>query len=167
MSERPVFIRTATRRDLSAIRNLLVKTWHATYDDIFGSEVVTKITDKWHSIEALEAKLAAPLSEFIVADDGKSIHAMAFASQNEKTVELHQLYVLPASQGKGIGTELMQELFFCFDGADTMKLDVHPHNTNAVGFYRSGGFSEIGKCDVAGPDGIVIPHVILARKLDM
>ncbi len=94
--------------------------------------MVRKITSIWHSIEALEAKLSAPLSEFIVADDGSSIHAMAFASQIEKTVELHQLYVLPASQGKGIGTELMQELFFCFDGADTMKLDVHSKNTNAV-----------------------------------
>ena len=167
MNELPVFIRTANRRDLPAIQNLLVETWHATYDPIFGADMVRKITSIWHSIEALEAKLSAPLSEFIVADDGSSIHAMAFASQIEKTVELHQLYVLPASQGKGIGTELMQELFFCFDGADTMKLDVHPQNTNAVGFYRSGGFSEIGKCDVAGPDGIVIPHVILARKLDM
>ncbi len=166
MSELLAFIRTATVKDLPAIRELLTETWHATYDPIFGSDMVIKITDKWHSLEALKSKLATTQSEFILADDGKMIHGIAFASQSEKTVELHQLYVLPGSQGKGVGTSLMQELFFCFDGADIMKLDVHPKNTNAVGFYRAGGFADEGTIEIEGPDGITIPHMVMARQLD-
>lgn len=162
----PVFIRTASKKDLPAIQALLRETWHTTYDTIFGVEVVDQITQEWHSIEAMEERLARPMSEFIVADDGKSLHGIAFAAQKEKTVTLFQMYVLPDSQGQGTGTQLMQELFFCFDSADQIQLDVHPDNHNAVGFYRSGGFEEIGKMEVAGPDDLAIPHIIMSRKLD-
>ncbi|MGB7336019.1 MAG: GNAT family N-acetyltransferase [Salaquimonas sp.] len=167
MTNPAIFVRTASKNDLAKIRDLLVETWHATYDSIFGTDMVTRITDKWHSIEALEQRLTVPVSEFVVADDGKTIHGMAFASQKEKTVTLHQLYVLPSSQGKGIGTELMQEIFFCFDSAETISLDVQPENTKAVGFYIAGGFMETGTIEEKGPDGLLIPHITLSRSLDL
>ena len=50
--------------------------------------------------------------------------------------------------------------------ADRMELDVHPENAGAIGFYAAGGFSETGKIAVEGPNGLSIPHVVLARKLD-
>jgi len=162
----PVFVRTASKRDLPHVQSLLVETWHDTYDEIFGFATVKEITDEWHAIEALEKRLSVPASEFIVADDGTNLHAMAFAAQREKTVELHQLYVLPGSQGRGIGTQLMQEVFFCFDSATDIQLDVHPENENAIAFYQSGGFEEVGRMEVPGPGGLSIPHVILSRKLD-
>jgi ribosomal protein S18 acetylase RimI-like enzyme len=166
VADAPVFIRTATKRDIPAIQALLREVWHATYDPIFGSDVVAAISGAWHSQQALSEKLSFPASEFILADDGQMIHAMAFASQIEKTVQLHQMYVLPGSQGRGIGTELMQELFFCFDSASRMELNVHPQNLNAIGFYKAGGFTETGKIEVPGPNGMVIPHIVMARDLD-
>jgi hypothetical protein len=42
-----MFVRTAGERDLAAVRDLLVETWHATYDSIYGAERVTEITDEW------------------------------------------------------------------------------------------------------------------------
>lgn len=162
----PVYIRTATKRDLPAIHDLLVETWHATYDPAFGEETVFAITNEWCSVQALVVKLTVPASEFIIADDGAMIHAMAYAVQQDNTVQLHQLYVRPASQGKGIGTKMMQELFFCFDSASRMELDVHPENHSAIGFFTAGGFTETGKIAVEGPGDLVIPHVVLGRKLD-
>ena len=41
-----MFVRTASARDLPAIRALLVATWHDTYDGIYGVERVTAITDE-------------------------------------------------------------------------------------------------------------------------
>ncbi len=166
MSNLPVFVRTATKRDLPAIRALLVEAWHTTYDAILGLEAVNEITENWHSIEALERRLSVPASEFIVADDGEIFHGMAFANQAEKTVHLHQLYILPTSKGRGIGTELMQEIFFCFDSAETISLEVHPENTGAIGFYKAGGFAQIGTTENCGRDNSTIPALILTRKLD-
>ncbi|TIV74013.1 MAG: GNAT family N-acetyltransferase, partial [Mesorhizobium sp.] len=51
-----MFVRTASERDLVAVRALLVETWHATYDAIYGAERVTAITDDWHSIASLKAR---------------------------------------------------------------------------------------------------------------
>ncbi|TIU66551.1 MAG: GNAT family N-acetyltransferase, partial [Mesorhizobium sp.] len=59
-----MFVRTASERDLVAVRALLVETWHATYDAIYGAERVTAITDAWHSITSLKTRLTRPNSEF-------------------------------------------------------------------------------------------------------
>ena len=72
------FVRTAGEADLDAVRALLVDTWHATYDGIYGAERVNEITDDWHSIASLRRCLTRPNSEFLVADDGEHIGGMAF-----------------------------------------------------------------------------------------
>ena len=41
-----MFVRTASERDLAAVRALLVETWHATYDAIYGGKRVTEITNE-------------------------------------------------------------------------------------------------------------------------
>ena len=41
-----MFVRTAGAQDIKAIRALLIETWHATYDSIYGVEKVTEITDR-------------------------------------------------------------------------------------------------------------------------
>ena len=38
----PYFVRTATSRDIAALRALLVETWHATYDELYGAARVTE-----------------------------------------------------------------------------------------------------------------------------
>ena len=55
-----IWVRTASRNDLPAIRNILVETWHATYDDIYGVARVNEICENWHSLEALEENFQRP-----------------------------------------------------------------------------------------------------------
>jgi hypothetical protein len=64
------FVRTASARDLDKVRALLVETWHATYDTFYGVDKVDELTAKWHSIEALRARLQRKSAEFVVADNG-------------------------------------------------------------------------------------------------
>ena len=141
-----MFVRTAGANDLAAIRTLLVETWHATYDAIFGAARVTEITDAWHSIKALKARLERPHSEFIVADDGKTLGGMAYAESDAdgKTIVLRQLYVRPDHQGRGIGGLLMDEILNAFPDAETVRLDVNEKNVRAVAFYQGYGFVQVG-----------------------
>jgi GNAT superfamily N-acetyltransferase len=129
-----MFVRTAGERDLEAIRALLVETWHATYDGIYGAAKVTEITDDWHSIASLRRRLSRPNSEFLVADDGKRIGGMSFAEVDEagSTVTLKQLYVLPAFQGRGIGSMLLDEVIESFAEAKLMRLEVEEANDKAI-----------------------------------
>lgn len=162
-----MFIRTAGPNDLPAIRALLVETWHDTYDGLYGAEKVTEITNDWHSIGALKARLDKPDAEFVVADDGVEIAGMAFASSGRdgKSVDLSQLYVRPGRQGQGIGGMLLDEIIESFPDAERVRLEVDPANAKAIAFYRTQGFVEIGRTENCGKDQSGIPALILERVL--
>jgi ribosomal protein S18 acetylase RimI-like enzyme len=161
-----MFVRTAGERDLAAIRALLVETWHATYDAIYGTKQVTEITDDWHSIASLKARLTRPNSEFLVADDGKRIGGMAFAAAttDPKIVLLNQLYVLPAYQRQGIGQALLDEVEASFPEANTLRVEVEEANKQAIAFYRSKGFVPAGSTvDCGGGSGL--PALIFGKAI--
>jgi ribosomal protein S18 acetylase RimI-like enzyme len=166
MSHEPVFIRTATLKDLQTVQALLTATWHSTYDALYGADKVSEITSLWHSVEALQRNLSKPVSEFIVADTGSEILGMAFASQKEKTVHLHQLYVAPNAQGRGIGGELLHEIFNCFENAESVELEVDPANTKAIVFYQTFGFERIGSTDNCGKANSAIKADIYSLNLE-
>ena len=161
-----MFVRTTGDRDIKAVRELLVETWHATYDAIYGPEKVTEITDDWHSVRSLTARLTTPNSEFLVADDGKRIAGMAFASADDtgKAVTLHQLYVRPDSQGRGIGGMLLDEVLNSFPDIETMRLEVEEANTRAVAFYEAYGFAQAGRTANCGKAESGIPALVMERK---
>jgi ribosomal protein S18 acetylase RimI-like enzyme len=163
-----MFVRTASERDLAAVRALLVETWHATYDAIYGVERVTEITDDWHSIASLKARMARPNSEFLVADDGKAIGGMAYAAatSDPKLVMLHQLYVHPSFQGKGIGKMLLDAIEDSFPDARMLRLEVEAENTPALAFYRANSFIQAGETANCGGPQSGIPAMVLEKALD-
>ncbi|MDX8529944.1 GNAT family N-acetyltransferase [Mesorhizobium sp. VK25A] len=161
-----MFVRTASERDLAAVRALLVETWHATYDAIYGAKRVTEITDDWHSIASLKARLTRPNSEFLVADDGKRLGGMAFAATttttDPKIVLLNQLYVHPACQRQGIGQSLLDEVEASFPEMDILRLEVEEANAVAIAFYEANGFRQAGRtADCGGNSGL--PALIMEK----
>jgi ribosomal protein S18 acetylase RimI-like enzyme len=162
------FIRSASEADLAAVSALLGRSWHATYDPIYGVARVTEITGSWHSVAALKARLTRPDSEFVVADDGARIGGMAYASMDKgetEVVVLHQLYVEPGLTGQGIGRDLFAEVETCFPAAKRMRLEVEPKNEGAVRFYQGLGFREVGRTKNCGQAQSGIPALVLEKTL--
>lgn len=162
-----MFVRTASERDLEAVKALLAETWHATYDAIYGVERVDAITAEWHSVASLKARLTRPNSEFLVADDGKQIAGMAFAAaaSDADVVMLHQLYVRPERQGAGIGHLLLDEVEQCFPDARILRLEVEEANVLAVRFYLANGFAQVGATANCGAAQSGIPALIFEKRL--
>jgi ribosomal protein S18 acetylase RimI-like enzyme len=162
-----MFVRTASKRDLPAVRALLVETWHATYDSIYGADRVTEITDDWHSIASLQARLVRPNSEFLVADDGKRIGGMAYAAatSDPAVVMLNQLYVSPDLQRSGLGAMLLSEIEDSFPEARKIRLEVEPANRAAVAFYKARGFAEAGSTANCGSADSGIAALVLEKRL--
>lgn len=141
------FIRTATARDMGAVRQLLVETWQASYGAIHDTERLREVTGTSHDEAVLRSRLGQPDTEFLVADDGTRLGGMAFAraaSDDRTLLILHDLYVRPDAQGQGVGTELFSEIAGCFPQATRMRIEVDETNARAIGFYTGLGFARVG-----------------------
>ncbi|CAM5601691.1 hypothetical protein MAUB1S_10181 [Mycolicibacterium aubagnense] len=162
-----MFVRTASERDLDAVSALLAETWHATYDAIYGAERVNEITSQWHTPASLKARLTQPNSEFLVADDGKTIAGVAFAAATDdpKVVKLRQLYVLPVFQHKGIGSMLLEEIEESFPEAHTLRLEVEGANAPAIRFYKAKGFVEAEQTGNGDVSGAGITALVFEKRL--
>ncbi len=163
------FVRSALESDLPKVQALLAETWRATYVPIYGAEKVEEIIAEWHSLSALKDRFKRPHSEFVVADDGKTIGGMAYAAMVEKpakTAMLHQLYVHPAHQREGVGRELFAEIETCFPAAEFIRLEVEPENKAAIAFYQAHGFVEVDRTENCGSDGSGIPALILQKRIE-
>lgn len=164
---RPVFIRTAGRGDIDSLRELLSRTWHDTYDGIYGHDRVRDIVARWHSREAMAARISQTDGEFLVADDGQRLVGMAFASARDQgnVMMLHQLYVRPGEQGRGIGGLLLDEIIESFPQAGKVRLEVEEANVQAIGFYVSRGFGQVGRTGDCGGHGDYLPALIFERAV--
>jgi ribosomal protein S18 acetylase RimI-like enzyme len=161
------FIRTASERDIEQVRALLARTWHATYDPIYGADKVKQLITGWHSAQSIKERVLKKGGEFLVADDGKRIAGMGYAAMSSKMVKtalLHQLYVDPHFQRQGIGRDIFAELETCFPDAEIMRLEVEPKNTVAIAFYEGVGFAEVDRVErmagVEGMSGIVMEKTL-------
>jgi ribosomal protein S18 acetylase RimI-like enzyme len=157
-------IRPATTADLPAVRDVLVETWHATYDATLGVAVVDEITGRWHALDVLAAQLADQTCLRLIAEQGERIVGTLLATRGCDGLTLNQLYVLPAEQGQGAGLALFQAMQRQF-GADTpVTLEVEPRNTGAIAFYERLGFRVVGSGGACGGDqGAGIAHLTMWR----
>jgi ribosomal protein S18 acetylase RimI-like enzyme len=162
------FIRSAGEADLAAVSALLGRSWHATYDPIYGAGKVAELTASWHSVPALKVRLERPDSEFVVADDGRRIGGMAYAAMDHDegdVVVLHQLYVDSDLTGQGIGRDLFAEVETCFPAAKRMRLEVEQKNEKAIRFYKGLGFAEVGWTKNCGAAESGIQALIFEKEL--
>jgi len=162
-----MFVRSASERDIAQVRALLVETWHATYDSIYGTARVTAINDDWHSMASLTARLTRQNSEFLVADSGQELGGMAFAVADDdgKVLTLNHLYVRPQHQGKGIGGMLLDEILTSFPDAESVRLEVEEANKRAIAFYQAYGFNHAGRTANCGGGQSGIPALVMQLRL--
>lgn len=157
-----IVTREASLADVAAVRRVLVDTWHATYDHLFGVERVTAITDDWHSEESLSAAVGRPGHRFLVAEaDGVILATASSTLHPHGRLTLDRLYVDPRAQGAGVGTLLLASAISGWPEVRRIDLEVEPRNAPAIAFYRRHGFVP----DPAPKSGCVVEHVIMRRHL--
>ncbi len=171
-------IRAAEPNDLPAIRDVLVRTWHATYDSILGPAVVADVTQRWHAPEVLQRQFTAAATgsetAFLVAVLAGRVVGTALATAKAgcdgagSILDLTRVYVVPEAQGLGAGRKLLAHLLAGFPGAERVRLEVHPDNAPARQFYQQLGFEEISAGTACGQDQQAgLPHLVLEARLPL
>jgi ribosomal protein S18 acetylase RimI-like enzyme len=159
--------RPAVLKDLPAIRAVLIETWHATYDRLYGTDRVTDITNTWHSLASLQAQLdrASPGKTTFLAGlwDGRVVATASARRIDSTAISLDRLYVRPPYQGLGIGTALLDAAITALPPPAKITLEVDPGNTDAIEFYGRYGFTKTGETTDCASGGFGIKAHIYER----
>lgn len=153
-------IRLANTADISIIHRLAHEIWWPTYGRILSADQIEHMLQDFYSEEALTKQLAsgyhyalweengnaqgfacfrADLSKYVRGKDGKEMQVM----------RIERLYVLPATQGKGIGTQLIDFMAEAARAISVSLLELNVNRENpAVQFYLKNGFQNVLSVDI-------------------
>lgn len=150
-------VRVADKNDLIPLVNVHYHSWHALYEGMLPAEYCAKnsaghLQQYWHKFFikvdgrfALAAVDEDHVVGIITAGPIKYIpQEIAWWPCTDYDCEIYKLYVLPESQGKGVGQKLIEAAFEKLHtlGYRNAIVRVFSQNTGAIAFYRHcGGFT--------------------------
>ncbi|MEN9909723.1 MAG: hypothetical protein RLZZ540_2872 [Bacteroidota bacterium] len=107
--------------------------------------------------------------EFILAKEDDI--CLGFASfehhyQNKNTTKIHKIYILPETQGKGIGKLLIAAIaqFAKENNSTSLLLNVNRFNT-ALAFYQKLGFEIIEEIDIELDFGYLMEDYVMEKRI--
>jgi diamine N-acetyltransferase len=158
----------ATTGDLNIINDIARKTWPIAYGEILSEAQLNYMLDSFYSEEALRTNIANG-HDFILAKEDDMV--LGFASfennyQNRAKTKIHKIYMLPESQGKGMGKLLIDsiEKFAVTSGSNCLILNVNRFN-KAIGFYKKMGFEIIQEIDIEIGLGYLMEDYVMEKKI--
>lgn len=141
-----VSLQVATQDDCKLISQLANKIWHIHYPPIIGLEQVNYMLELMYSENALKKQISDGHHFYLIKDGETALGYLSFSSKDEENYFLHKIYIDNSQQAKGIGTEVLNQLYSLFKNPKTLSLTVNRGNYKSVNFYFKNGFS-ISKCE--------------------
>lgn len=172
----PVTIREATLADAEAISRIQVAMWQHAYRGQLPDELLDTLSVErrltWRTQMLSEP---APRSHALVAVEGETVLGFCDvgASREEgagsSDGELYAIYVAPGTQGKGIGSALLDEGVRCLqaEGFTRARLWVLATNAPTIRFYERKGWAADGVTKVEPWNDFSLHVVRYARDLSV
>lgn len=159
----------ATPSDFPTIKALAYAIWPATYGPILSKEQVDYMLGAFYSeATLLENYLEKGHRFLLVKEDGD---ALGFASyehnyQDRNVTRIHKIYLLPETQGRGLGKLLIEEIekIALENKAEALSLNVNRYN-KAQHFYTKIGFEIVGEEDIELEYGYLMEDYIMEKQL--
>lgn len=161
-------IRQASVHDVQLIQDLTYKVWPQTYAAILSKEQIDFMLDLMYNEAELKRQLNDPVHKFLlVYDDASPVGFASYSPQDARQWKLHKLYVLPATQKKGLGSLFIRHIIndLKLSGAASLILNVNRYN-NARHFYEKTGFKIINEVDVPIGHGYFMNDYIMEIKME-
>jgi N-acetylglutamate synthase-like GNAT family acetyltransferase len=108
-----ITITKAISKDYKTIQEIAHKTWPETYGAILSKEQLDFMLDAFYSEAALKDNVVSKGHHFLLAKEDELV--LGFASyehnyQDNDRTRIHKIYVLPQTQGKGVGNTLIAHI---------------------------------------------------------
>ncbi|HLF51813.1 GNAT family N-acetyltransferase [Flavobacterium sp.] len=164
-----ITISEATSKDFKVIQEIAYQTWPDTYGEILSKEQLDYMLAQFYSEETLNENVTEKGHHFLLAKEENV--ALGFASYehnyNQKPVtRIHKIYILPQTQGKGIGKLLLDtiEALAKEKHSETLSLNVNKFN-KALTFYQKLGFKIVLEEDIELDHGYLMEDYVMEKQL--
>ncbi len=149
MTENRIEFKKAGLNDIETIQQIVYTTWPVTFGHILPAEQISYMLGLIYNRQALSHQMLEKGHQFILVENmGKPLGFTSYetAYNSEPQLMIHKLYLLPTTQGMGIGTQLLQKLEETARDYNLLKLrlKVYFANTKAIRFYEKNGFIKTG-----------------------
>ncbi len=156
------------KRQLEIVRDLAYKIWPDTYGQILSKEQLNFMLDSFYSISSLEQQLDKGHVFLLVQEDSQYLGFAAYETdcKEKGKTKLHKIYVMPNTQGKGIGKFLLKEVEERTKNAGNkfLFLNVNKYN-KAISFYEKQGFVKIADEVIDIGQGYVMDDFVMEKLI--
>jgi diamine N-acetyltransferase len=139
-------IRFADLDDINTIGYLAQQIWPTAYGSIITMDQITYMLNLFYTPASLTNQIQNQKHQFILAErSGEPVGFASFGRVGDSGVyQLHKLYVLTATQGKGVGKALLDFVTVQLSEASATHLVLNVNRLNpALKFYEKTGFSKV------------------------
>jgi len=142
-----VHLRLLAKEELMLIQGIAHQTWPSTFAGLLSEAQIDYMLNWMYALPMLESQVEKGHGFLVAEVEGE---AVGFAGYELNHLEgpkakLHKLYLLPSSQGKGVGKALLLEVSKRAReaGQKSLLLNVNKYNKKAIDFYLAMGFVTI------------------------
>lgn len=158
----------AGRQHIPMIQEIVDATWPVAYGDILSPEQIRYMIRLFYSAEALDRQIDQGHHFLLCLEEGAPLGFASFELNFDGVhhTKLHKLYVLPDTQGKGIGKLLLDQIITVItdQAEEQLFLNVNRHN-KAIGFYKRYGFRIAGEEDIDIGNGYFMNDYVMVLTL--
>jgi len=142
-----VHLRLLAKEELILIQRIAHQTWPSTFAGLLSEAQIAYMLNWMYDLKMLESQVEQGHNFFVAEEQGDAIGFAGFELNHLEgpKAKLHKLYLLPSSQGKGVGKSLLLEVVkrARAAGQKSLVLNVNKYNKKAIDFYIAMGFVTI------------------------
>lgn len=159
----------ATLNDLPVIKELAYKIWPVAYEAILSDKQLDYMLRSFYSESTLKDNVHNKGHHFLlVKDENECIGFAAYENnyQGQLVTRIHKLYLLPTTQGKGIGRQLLNHItgIAIANAMNRLSLNVNRLNI-ALAFYERLGFQIIREENIELDHGYLMEDYVMEKDL--
>ena len=164
-----ITISEAKAENIKTIQEITYTTWPITYGKILSEEQLDYMLDLFYSDEALNNQLDKKEQLFyMISEDETTLGFIGIEHhyKNEPVTRIHKIYLLPETQGKGIGKKVIVEIqkLALENNSSSLSLNVNRFNS-ALSFYKKIGFEVIDEVNIDIGNGYLMEDYVMGKKL--
>lgn len=163
-----VSIIPAKLEDMIHVKSIAQRTWPDTFGKVLSPAQIEYMLDWMYDVKNLEKQHNDGHQFFLAEEDGKYLGFTGIEVNNEPgKTKIHKIYILPSTQGKGVGKQLFAKIRAIAkrNNQKSLLLNVNKYNQGAIDFYEYLGFVTIKSEIIAIGNGYVMDDLVLELSL--